>query len=237
VASPSQQIIPTKEANLSEEQLMFWISMNTFFIFIIAFHFLNLARVYESFASFVRMCLICLYSIQDFMLFLLFWIFIFGYLFKTSGSIVQEDSDKEDYKDLNGNVKQLFEAFRNTLGDFQMPSYDFWNNQKSSDKMMGFSYVMIYYIWALWCINTLFMCVVLLNLLIAVLSSAYEEALSDNFTQKYRFRCQMISEATLNKEAITWMFGIERSQIFCLSYSILKDEEEDEASQSQTKLL
>jgi len=70
------------------------------------------------------------------------------------------------------------------------------------------------------------MTVVLLNLLIAVMSSAYEDALTDNFTVKYKFRCEMITEATLIKEAITWIFGVDRSQIFCLSYSILKDDEE-----------
>lgn len=90
------------------------------------------------------------------------------------------------------------------------------------------SFIMIHYIWMLWFINLIFMCIVLLNLLIAVMSSAYEEALTDNFAVKYNFRCEMIVEALLIKEAITWIIGVDRSQIFCLSYSILKDEDEDD---------
>lgn len=90
------------------------------------------------------------------------------------------------------------------------------------------SLIMINYIWFLWFINLVFMCVVMLNLLIAVLSSAYEEALTDNFAVKYQFRCEMIAEATLIKEAFTWVLGVDRSQLFCLSYSVLKEEEEED---------
>lgn len=51
------------------------------------------------------------------MLFLTFWIVLFAWLFKISGSDVEMDSDKTDYANLQGNVIQVVESFRNTLGD------------------------------------------------------------------------------------------------------------------------
>ena len=218
-------------------QMTFWIAMNSYFICYIAFTVLYLSRIYESFASFVRMCILCVYKVQDFMVFFVFWLFIFAYWQKSLGNVVANDSDKSDYAKLEGNVKQVMEIFRNTMGDFQIPSYVLWSNDltsKTSSVSKTFSTVMIYYIWGVWLANVLFMCVVLLNLLIAVLSQGYEEALTDNFAVKYQFRCQMVNEATLIKEAVMWVFGIERSYIFCLSYSVLKDND-DEANQSTIK--
>jgi hypothetical protein len=45
----------------------------------------------------------------------------------------------------------------------------------------------------------------------------------------------MVAEATLIKEAFTWIVGLEKSQIFCLSFSILKEEDEDDGSGGQIK--
>jgi hypothetical protein len=66
-----------------------------------------------------------------------------------------------------------------------MPSHIYWDAKLDDIELGNLAYVMVNYIWVLWAINILFMCVVLLNLLIAVLSSAYEEALSENFAVKY----------------------------------------------------
>jgi hypothetical protein len=92
-----------------------------------------------------------------------------------------------------------------------MPSHIYWDAKLNDKELGNLAYLMVYYIWVLWTINILFMCVVLLNLLMAVLSSAYEEALGENFAVKYQFRCEMIAEATLIKEAFTWVVGLDRS--------------------------
>lgn len=82
------------------------------------------------------------------------------------------------------------------------------------------STVMIYYIWFLWLVNLTFMGLVLLNLMIAVMSSSYEEALQENFVSKYQFRCEMIVEATLIRDTFVW-FGAERAWVFSLSKSVI----------------
>ena len=64
--------------------------------------------------------------------------------------------------------------------------------------------------------------------MIAVMSSVYEEALEDNFVSKYQFRCEMICEATMIRSLISWMTGNTRALIFNLSFSIIKDEEEED---------
>lgn len=65
-------------------------------------------------------------------------------------------------------------------------------------------YIMIYYIYFIWLVNIVFMCILMLNLLVAILSSAYEDALTDNYAIKYSLRCQMIHEATMIKETFKW---------------------------------
>jgi hypothetical protein len=82
---------------MTREELIFWISMNTFFVMMCGFYALFYARVYESFGIFVRLCIESLKSISNFMLFLVFWVFLFGWLFKISGSNVEVDDGKEDY--------------------------------------------------------------------------------------------------------------------------------------------
>ena len=246
IANPGLYLIPTKEAIkaasnsatdedmkynvMSKQDLIFWICMNSYFIVMIAFYFLYYARVYESFGIFVRMCIVCLQSIQNFMLFLIFWVIFFAWLYKITGSNVEVDKTKnvEDYKILEGNVMQLLESFRNTLGDVQLPSHVCWDESVKDEEMGTFSIIMVNYIWVIWIIDIVFMCIILLNILIAVLSSAYEDALTDNFALKYSFRTEMAAEACLIQESWKWIIGYERSQIFCLTYSIMKEEEEDD---------
>lgn len=67
----------------------------------------------------------------------------------------------------------------------------------------------------------MFMCVILLNLLIAVMSSLYEQALEDNFESKYAFRCEMICEATMIKSTFSYFLNQPRALIFNLSYSAM----------------
>ena len=57
VNNPDCYIIPSASHVLSRDELIFYISMNTFFIMVIAFYSLFYARVYESFGMFVRLCI------------------------------------------------------------------------------------------------------------------------------------------------------------------------------------
>jgi hypothetical protein len=74
----------------------------------------------------------------------------------------------------------------------------------------------------------MFMTVVMLNLMIAVMSSVYEESQVENFVSKYQFRCEMMAEATMIKEGFSIFSSLKRSLIFNLTFSILHDENEEE---------
>lgn len=123
---PSEVIIPSNDIEQDSDRLKFWIGSNTALLILSAFYAMNYARVYESFGMFIKLCKETLLGVRNFMLFLCFWVFMFAWLFKVSGSVVNMDGSKEDYKSLEGNTKQLLESFRNTIGDNQIPSYFFW---------------------------------------------------------------------------------------------------------------
>lgn len=190
---------------------------------------MNYARVFESFGMFIKLCKETLLGVRNFMVFMIFWVFMFAWLFKVAGAVVTMDDSKSDYAGLEDNLQQLLESFRNSIGDNQIPSKNFWSDKMSNEKEeFGLlSSVMIYYIWFLWLINLTFMGIVLLNLMVAVMSSTYEEALQENFVSKYQFRCEMIVEASLIKETFVWM-GAERAWVFGLSKSVIEKSEEEE---------
>lgn len=90
---------------MNKTELEFFISMNTFFLIVIAFYTLFYARVFESFGMFVRLCIESIKAIGNFMVFLIFWIILFAWLFKIAGSNVEMDDGKSDYVQLGGNMK------------------------------------------------------------------------------------------------------------------------------------
>lgn len=51
------------------------------------------------------------------------------------------------------------------------------------------------------------MLVMLLNLLIAIISSEFEQVMSEIVITKYKFRCDMNYEASMFKETIKKIFG------------------------------
>lgn len=66
---------------------------------------------------------------------------------------------------------------------------------------------LIIYIWLLWFCQLIFMFVMLLSLLVAIVSSAFDTVQTNSIVTKYRFRCQFNYEATMIKEAILSLYG------------------------------
>lgn len=90
--------------------------------------------------------------------------------------------------------------------------------------LRGASYGMIYYIWLIWLIQTYGLLVMLLNLLISILGSSYEEAQTEGAQLKYQFRCEMIVEAATLKEFFTFFLSRTKAKVFVLQYNIIVDE-------------
>lgn len=70
-------------------------------------------------------------------------------------------------------------SFRNAIGDFTTPNYDYWLDP---EKMGNVSQVnknaMIGLIWTIWFTNGILQVIMLLNFLIAVISQNYEAVVS-----------------------------------------------------------
>jgi hypothetical protein len=66
--------------------------------------------------------------------------------------------------------KTVLQTFRTAIGELGMPKYE----KISAKPPSVFKDINIYLIWMLWFIHTFFMLVIMLNFLIAVISSNYE---------------------------------------------------------------
>lgn len=86
---------------------------------------------------------------------------------------------------------------------------------------------MVYYIWFIWLIMTYGLLIMLLNLLISILGSSYEEAQTEGTELKYQFRCEMIVEAATLKEFFTFFLPKSKAKVFVLQYNIIVDDEDE----------
>lgn len=97
------------------------------------------------------------------------------------------------------------------------------------------AYGMIYYIWFIWLVQTYGLLVMMLNLLVSILGSSYEEAQTEASAMKYQFRSEMIVEAATLKQFFTFFLSPIRAKVFVLQYNIL--EEDDDDTMGQTKAI
>lgn len=116
------------------EDMLFWIVLNTVIIVISSVYLIFYARVFESFGLFVRMCRHSLASMNNFLIFLIFWIILFAYLFVIAGNPIDKSKPNEDYAYLDQTSQIVIHTLRNTLGDLQLPEYDFWKDIIKEDK-------------------------------------------------------------------------------------------------------
>ena len=120
---------------------------------------------------------------------------------------------------------ELLEEWRNTIGDLNEPSFAVWTKLGEQEGLKNISECMILYIWVLWLVNLTFMLIILLNLLISVMTQAYEAALDDNFTMKYQFRVSMACEAaSIIESLMVFTGGFQKMKMFVLQYNILDEE-------------
>lgn len=90
------------------------------------------------------------------------------------GVNISEKDIKDDYESINKMVMFAIMIYRNTIGDIQTPNYDYWSDKERMAKNPFMCQWMIYIIWIVWALNIMFMLIVLLNFLIATISSAFE---------------------------------------------------------------
>jgi hypothetical protein len=80
----------------------------------------------------------------------------------------------------------IIQNFRNSIGDLQTPSYQFWDDFGGTG-----SRSMIYIIWLTWIMNILVCSLLMLNFLITVFSETHERVLANAINYTYLTRAQL----------------------------------------------
>ena len=83
------------------------------------------------------------------------------------------DTSHNDYPFTSGVGVAALAAIRNSIGDIQPPSYDYWTGRYKPDQNVG-PYLMIMLIWVVYVIFLFVQVILALNFLIAIVSQSYE---------------------------------------------------------------
>ena len=69
----------------------------------------------------------------------------------------------------------FFFVARSAMGDGHTPKYEFWYEKSKLDEFSEVSNMMIIICWGIWFMNSILTMIILMNFLIAVISSSYEK--------------------------------------------------------------
>jgi hypothetical protein len=116
-------------------------------------------------------------------------------------------------------IYYFIQSFRNSIGDLQTPSYQFWD-----DFSGALGKTMIYLIWLTWVVMILVSSLLMLNFLITVFSETHERVLANSINYTY------LTRASLNVEclAILKTFGFITDFDYIVICSPVDDEAEDD---------
>jgi hypothetical protein len=114
------------------------------------------------------------------------------------------DKDDEDYVLMNGYVKQVIFAWKNSVGDVDIPDYSKWSAIMSESPVSA--KIMIVITWLNWWLNHYIMLIIILNFLIAIISQSYEQVMTTSEVTKYEQRCQMNIEYYVLKSGLPCFF-------------------------------
>jgi hypothetical protein len=130
------------------------------------------------------------------------------------------DPEVDEAQELNYFAKTFLQTFRTSIGELGMPVY-----KKLVKKTGIFKTINVILIWVVWFVQTFFMLIVMLNFLIAVITSNYEKVKSEQAIIAY------LNKASLNAE--TYMIlkcfkDLPEYRCIVLQKSRLSDSTKDE---------
>lgn len=113
-----------------------------------------------------------LLDLLPFFCFYLTWILVLTLLYTILGVDIQ-GSDSSDYKEVPRFAADAIQVFRNSIGDMQTPSYEFWDIGYGNELIWA-KVIAISMSWLLFLFNEAFLLIVLLSLLVAILYQSTE---------------------------------------------------------------
>ena len=136
---------------------------------------------------------------MPFMIFMLSWVVLFSLEFQILGLEV----DPEEYEGLGWKAIYMLQSYRNSIGDLAAPGTSKWS--EAAIDSPNASWMMIYAVWFIWLLNQYLVLIILLNFLIAVISTSYETVMEDELFHKYQARVAFNRECRLLLSA----FGLQ----------------------------
>lgn len=179
-----------------------WVALNSILLLQTALKFMFFARTNQTFGLLVTLVLQTLRDFVAFLIFYLSWVCMISLLFLVSGV---QAPDLEDYPDMPKYAAYWIQVFRNSVGDLGKPRYGLWSSKMETDA--GYARGLIAYGWILWHFNIIFMLIVLLNFLIAIISTSYESVMTKQLETEYRSKCRFNVESTLLLENFFRLIG------------------------------
>ena len=104
--------------------------------------------------------------------------------------------EPDDYPLVNFEIAYFLYAFTNILGMSDPPKFEYWDHQ--SHISVQTRYLMMIFAWLIWLSFIFTMAIIMLNFLIAILSTGYEEALNAYAIGKYGYMAELNLEARIN---------------------------------------
>ena len=118
-----------------------------------------------------------IYDVSSFIIFFMAWILFYSIIYRVMGIKFGGD----DYPGINDNAIYPIQIFRNSLGDIAAPDYSYWthgNNSPSHDLLdLYASNSMYWLVWVMFVMTQLFLLIILLNFLIAIISTSYKDVM------------------------------------------------------------
>lgn len=151
--------------------------LNLIMIFLLAMKTLFYLRNFQVSRELVELIIACMRDTSMFIMFLCIWVIAFTIMQIMLGT---HEFFHDRYHNIPESMALFIQTWINSIGDFKVPQYPIWdkclNNPECDSLALTRLYVGI--IWFIWMGNTLMMQIILLNFLIAIVDSSFQQQMT-----------------------------------------------------------
>lgn len=161
------------------------IAINNITVILACFKLLYFGKLFQGYFKLIVLLQETLSKLLEFAFFFFSLVVIVTTLFRLSGAQLH---DSKDIDDVPFFFQEIIQGFRNSIGDIEVPSYDWYSSHPNSTNMNNptldlqhdkHSQFLIYWIWTLFVMSEFLMVIVLLNFIISSIGQGYEEVMGN----------------------------------------------------------
>ena len=142
-------------------------------------------RIFEDYGFLVQMVLLCVLDLIPFIISYVIFLVIFTICFVVLK--MEIDPEVADAQGMNYTQKMFLQVFRTAIGELGMPVY----TEILAKEDQLFKSINITLIWVTWFFQTFFMLIIMLNFLIAVITSTYERVMNYQKIISYQHKAEL----------------------------------------------